>query len=87
MVNGLSQTLLKIAAPGVPDFYRDRNYGTCAWSIPITRLGPVDSPQKSPIPLRRIVDPDTTDQQLSELRNHWHDGRIKPLPHLESDPL
>jgi (1->4)-alpha-D-glucan 1-alpha-D-glucosylmutase len=75
MVNGLSQTLLKIAAPGVPDFYQ----GSELWDLRLVdpdNRGPVDFTKRADT-LRRIVNADTTDQELSELRNHWHDGRIK----------
>ena len=34
--NALSQTLLKLTSPGVPDIYQGNEIGTSAWSIPIT---------------------------------------------------
>ena len=77
MLNGLSQTLLKIVSPGIPDFYQ----GSELWDF---RL--VDPDNRQP------VDFITRDQSLKALRNpatslcdslpeqlvrNWRDGRIK----------
>jgi (1->4)-alpha-D-glucan 1-alpha-D-glucosylmutase len=78
MVNGLAQALLKITAPGVPDFYQ----GTELWDLNL-----VDPDN------RRPVDFDARERMLDELRSriaagnpealarelleHWTDGRVK----------
>ena len=77
MVNSLSQTLLKITCPGVPDFYQ----GSELWDF---RLVDPDN--------RREVDFDKRMQMLCSLKNastgrtrdfaqelveHWDDGQIK----------
>lgn len=64
-INALAQTLLKIASPGIPDFYQD----TMRWSFrlvdPDNRLPP--DPSRTPAPCH--FDP--------ELLENWQDGRIK----------
>src|SRR5439155_8130247 len=64
-INSLAQTLLKIASPGIPDFYQD----TLRWSFrlvdPDNRLPP--DPARTPAP--ESFDP--------ELLQNWQDGRIK----------
>ncbi len=72
MVNGLAQTLLKMTAPGVPDFYQ----GTELWHLAL-----VDPDN------RHAVDYDRRRRLLAELRRgdddiaallpHWRDGRVK----------
>jgi (1->4)-alpha-D-glucan 1-alpha-D-glucosylmutase len=77
MLNGLSQTLLKLACPGVPDFYQ----GSEAWDF---RL--VDPDNRAPVcfqSLRSQLD------QVKKVANHtdasefesmvtrWQDGRVK----------
>jgi len=64
-VNSLAQTLLKIASPGVPDFYQD----TLRWSF---RL--VDPDNRLPPDPSRTPAPSNFDLELLE---HWEDGRIK----------
>jgi (1->4)-alpha-D-glucan 1-alpha-D-glucosylmutase len=77
MINGLCQTLLKIASPGVPDFYQ----GSELWDLRLVdpdnrqqvdflkrgdmlaRLQQLDQPQPSSSP--------------EELTQNWRDGRIK----------
>jgi (1->4)-alpha-D-glucan 1-alpha-D-glucosylmutase len=77
MVNGLSQTLLKIAAPGVPDFYQ----GSELWDLRLVdpdNRGPIDFEKRSSA-LESIakVGPADSGQTLTDLVEHWHDGRIK----------
>ena len=77
MLNGLSQTLLKLACPGVPDFYQ----GSETWDM---RL--VDPDNRSPVCFHAL------DSQLAQIREialrhdldeletlvtRWQDGRIK----------
>ena len=77
MLNSLSQTLLKIASPGVPDFYQ----GTELWDLhfvdPDNRR-PVDFELRSRI-LREIKRREKEDRAslLSELLERWRDGRVK----------
>jgi (1->4)-alpha-D-glucan 1-alpha-D-glucosylmutase len=77
MLNGLSQTLLKLACPGVPDFYQ----GSETWDL---RL--VDPDNRSPVCFQAL------DGQLGQVREianrrdpaeletlvaRWQDGRVK----------
>jgi (1->4)-alpha-D-glucan 1-alpha-D-glucosylmutase len=78
MVNSLAQTLLKITAPGVPDFYQ----GTELWDFSL-----VDPDNRRPVDfaLRRRLLADLRTRIASgalaalsrELLEHWEDGRIK----------
>jgi (1->4)-alpha-D-glucan 1-alpha-D-glucosylmutase len=77
MVNGLSQTLLKIASPGVPDFYQ----GSELWDLRMVdpdNRGPIDFARRAEA-LRLIAEADASDplQGLRDLVAHWPDGRIK----------
>jgi (1->4)-alpha-D-glucan 1-alpha-D-glucosylmutase len=70
-LNGLSQTLIKITFPGIPDFYQ----GSELWDL---RL--VDPDNRGPVDFeKRIAWLDTLKKPFStaELLNHWQDGRIK----------
>jgi (1->4)-alpha-D-glucan 1-alpha-D-glucosylmutase len=74
MINGLSQTLLKITSPGVADFYQ----GSELWDLRLVdpdNRGPIDF-EKRIAALESIanVGPDS---QLRNLIEHWQDGRIK----------
>ncbi|MGZ5003172.1 MAG: malto-oligosyltrehalose synthase, partial [Chthoniobacterales bacterium] len=74
MVNGLSQTLLKIAAPGVPDFYQ----GSELWDLRLVdpdNRGPVDFAKRAAA-LESISHADSAQPQRSFVEN-WHDGCIK----------
>lgn len=75
--NSLSQTLLKIAAPGVPDFYQ----GTELWELSLVdpdNRRPVDFAQRRAL-LSDLRDRRKTDLPglLHELIEHRLDGRIK----------
>jgi len=78
MVNSLAQTLLKITAPGVPDFYQ----GTELWDFSLVdpdNRRPVDFSSRMALlnGLReRIVEGDLA-ALARELVAHWEDGRIK----------
>jgi (1->4)-alpha-D-glucan 1-alpha-D-glucosylmutase len=75
MVNGLSQTLLKIAGPGIPDFYQ----GSELWDLRLVdpdNRGPVDFAKRANA-LRLIADSEGSGQGLREMLEHWRDGRIK----------
>ncbi|MBW4564477.1 MAG: malto-oligosyltrehalose synthase [Mojavia pulchra JT2-VF2] len=75
--NSLSQTLLKIAAPGVPDFYQ----GTELWELSLVdpdNRRPVDFEQRRAY-LSTIKEQSKTDilGLIQKLLNHKIDGRIK----------
>ena len=77
MVNGLSQTLLKIAAPGVPDFYQ----GSELWDLRLVdpdNRGPIAFDKRAAA-LHNIANGDASDSghALRDLIEQWHDGRIK----------
>jgi len=74
MVNGLSQTLLKIASPGVPDFYQ----GSELWDLRLVdpdNRGPIDF-KKRAAALDSIAHLDSI-QAMQTLVENWHDGCIK----------
>jgi (1->4)-alpha-D-glucan 1-alpha-D-glucosylmutase len=64
-VNSLSQVLLKITAPGLPDFYR----GTIGWDFSL-----VDPDNRRPVIFPSLTDFEETARSLL---GHWHDGRVK----------
>jgi (1->4)-alpha-D-glucan 1-alpha-D-glucosylmutase len=66
-LNGLAQTLLKLAAPGVPDIYQ----GTELWDFSL-----VDPDNRQPVDFAaRSAALD--DSAPASRTAHWHDGRIK----------
>jgi (1->4)-alpha-D-glucan 1-alpha-D-glucosylmutase len=78
-INGLAQTLLKLASPGVPDIYQ----GTELWDLSLVdpdNRRPVDFAQRAELlrELRRRAT-ETTDRVAlaAELLETWADGRIK----------
>ncbi len=74
MVNALSQTLLKIATPGVPDFYQ----GSELWDLRLVdpdNRGPIDFAKRTAA-LDSVSHADSA-PALSHLVEHWHDGCIK----------
>jgi (1->4)-alpha-D-glucan 1-alpha-D-glucosylmutase len=77
MVNSLSQTLLRIACPGVPDFYQ----GTELWDYHLVdpdNRSLVDFQIRSKI-LQSIINHVSDDASTiaNDLLAHWTDGRIK----------
>jgi (1->4)-alpha-D-glucan 1-alpha-D-glucosylmutase len=77
MITGLSQTLLKIAAPGVADFYQ----GSELWDLRLVdpdNRGPIDFEKRSTM-LQGIVGLHSAGQQqaLRDFPDHWEDGRVK----------
>lgn len=75
--NSLSQVLLKIAAPGVPDFYQ----GTELWDFSLVdpdNRRPVDFPGRARF-LDEIAQPETRKSKawIKGLLDSWEDGRIK----------
>lgn len=76
-LNSLSQTLLKIASPGVPDFYQGEELWDYNLVDPDNRR-PVDFRLRSQL-LEEMKDRDHRDRKalLRELCENWNDGRIK----------
>ena len=78
MVNSLAQTLIKIAAPGVPDFYQ----GTELWDFSLVdpdNRRPVDFPRRARL-LAELTSQAASGDLLAlarELLAAWPDGRIK----------
>lgn len=74
MVNSLAQVVLKAAAPGMPDFYQ----GTELWDLSL-----VDPDNRRPVDFalrRRMLESCTSIDavsDVSDLLEHWTDGRIK----------
>jgi (1->4)-alpha-D-glucan 1-alpha-D-glucosylmutase len=78
MLNGLSQTLLKIFSPGIPDFYQ----GSELWDLRLVdpdNRRPVNFSNRNAM-LESIRDAHASGGALSlanELVKNWRDGRIK----------
>jgi (1->4)-alpha-D-glucan 1-alpha-D-glucosylmutase len=76
MVNGLTQTLVKIISPGTPDFYQ----GSELWDL---RL--VDPDNRQPVDFTKYTSmlealkqrPNRSASFAVELARNWQDGRIK----------
>ena len=69
--NGLGQLVLKIAAPGVPDFYQ----GTELWQFSL-----VDPDNRRPVDYKRRI------AMLDELRRRESEDRIALIRELAADP-
>jgi (1->4)-alpha-D-glucan 1-alpha-D-glucosylmutase len=77
MLNGLAQTLLKIACPGVPDFYQ----GSELWDFRLVdpdNRGRVDFPKRVEM-LRSVREEGASPspEYARRLWAHWQDSRIK----------
>ena len=77
MLNSLSQTALKLTAPGVPDFYQ----GTELWDLSLVdpdNRRPVDFTRRREF-LAQLKQRELTDRGglLAEALSQWQDGRIK----------
>ncbi len=78
MVNSLAQTLLKITAPGVPDFYQ----GTEIWDFSLVdpdNRRPVDFSTRATLltALQERIAGGSLAALAGEFLAHWEDGRIK----------
>jgi (1->4)-alpha-D-glucan 1-alpha-D-glucosylmutase len=67
-LNSLSQTLLKLCSPGVPDIYQ----GTEFWDFSL-----VDPDNRRPVDFATRCTTLDPERGLDELLAHWKDGRIK----------
>ncbi|MFW6185810.1 MAG: malto-oligosyltrehalose synthase [Halobacteriota archaeon] len=73
--NSLSQTLIKITAPGVPDFYQ----GTELWDLNLVdpdNRRPIDFEKRKKL-LQQISEREDTLELIQELLSSYRDGRIK----------
>jgi (1->4)-alpha-D-glucan 1-alpha-D-glucosylmutase len=71
-LNGLSQALIKITFPGIPDFYQ----GSELWDLRLVdpdNRGLVDFAQR----VAMLQDLKTRKPRADELLNHWQDGGLK----------
>src|SRR5438045_9411371 len=71
MHNSLAQVVLKIASPGVPDFYQ----GTELWDLSL-----VDPDNRRPVDYalrRRLIDELAREATPAALLARWSDGRVK----------
>jgi (1->4)-alpha-D-glucan 1-alpha-D-glucosylmutase len=77
MINGLSQALLKIACPGVPDFYQGSELWSRSLVDPDNRR-PVDFPSRTQA-LQALLNSAHFDTSgvVRDLLTKWPDGRIK----------
>lgn len=76
MVNGLSQALIKIISPGIPDFYQ----GSELWDLRLVdpdNRQPVDFAKRTSILTELTQQRDPKPSFTGELARHWQDGRIK----------
>jgi (1->4)-alpha-D-glucan 1-alpha-D-glucosylmutase len=67
-VNGLSQTLLKLTSPGVPDLYQGTEY----WDFSL-----VDPDNRRPVDFAARAASLQADAAPAELLADWRDGRVK----------
>ncbi len=72
-LHGLAQTLLKITAPGVPDFYQGTEFWDLALADPDNRR-PVDFARREVL-LAEMAAADPA--RVAEMLERWPDGRIK----------
>jgi (1->4)-alpha-D-glucan 1-alpha-D-glucosylmutase len=84
MLNSLAQLVLKLASPGVPDFYQ----GSELWDLSLVdpdNRRPVDFAAREQLlaEIRPLIDRlergDAVESEVRELLAHWPDGRIKLL--------
>ena len=64
-INCLSQTLLKMTAPGIPDFYQ----GTTRWDLRLVDPDNREAPDAADLELPGDV--------IAEMLENWQDGRVK----------
>jgi (1->4)-alpha-D-glucan 1-alpha-D-glucosylmutase len=76
-LNSLSQVLMKIAAPGLPDFYQGSEVWDFSMVDPDNRR-PVDFQQRARL-LAELAAAEHGNREslLSDILEHWQDGRIK----------
>ena len=67
-VGGLSQTMLRLASPGIPDLYQ----GTEGWDFSL-----VDPDNRRPVDYERRAAALQASEEPAALMRHWRDGRVK----------
>ncbi len=67
-INGLSQTLIRLTGPGVPDLYQGTEY----WDLTL-----VDPDNRRPVDFDARRASLGGQEPAADLLAHWHDGRIK----------
>ena len=67
-VSGLSQTLLRLTSPGIPDLYQ----GTENWDLSL-----VDPDNRRPVDYERLAADLRENDEPAALMPHWRDGRVK----------
>jgi (1->4)-alpha-D-glucan 1-alpha-D-glucosylmutase len=75
MVNGLTQTLVKIISPGIPDFYQ----GSELWDLRLVdpdNRQPVDFAKRVSM-LAALKQSEASASLADDLAGHWDDGCIK----------
>lgn len=75
--NSLSQTLIKIAAPGVPDIYQGSELWDLSFVDPDNRRAVDFSRRRRWLAQLKEADARDPAALLAELLEHWQDGRIK----------
>jgi (1->4)-alpha-D-glucan 1-alpha-D-glucosylmutase len=76
MLNGLTQTLMKIISPGVPDFYQ----GSELWDLRLVdpdNRRPIDFAKRASMLETLRQQPNRNGSFAAELAQNWQDGRIK----------
>src|SRR5580704_16531047 len=76
MINGLGQALLKIASPGIPDFYQ----GSELWDLRLVdpdNRQPVDFVKRNAMLKNLPQSGEITPALLGDLTHNWRDARIK----------
>jgi (1->4)-alpha-D-glucan 1-alpha-D-glucosylmutase len=76
MLNGLTQTLIKIVSPGVPDFYQ----GSELWDLRLVdpdNRQPVDFAKRASMLETLRQQPNRNGSFAAELAQNWQDGRVK----------
>jgi (1->4)-alpha-D-glucan 1-alpha-D-glucosylmutase len=76
MLNSLSQSLLKIFSPGIPDFYQGTELWDLSFVDPDNRL-PVDFAARAGLLKKMQEEESRGSLSLNEMLAHWEDGRIK----------
>jgi (1->4)-alpha-D-glucan 1-alpha-D-glucosylmutase len=80
MLNSLAQTTLKIASPGIPDFYQGTEFWDLNLADPDNRR-PVDfASRRTALASLEFLDscpPEECRQHLAGLLRNWPDGRVK----------
>jgi (1->4)-alpha-D-glucan 1-alpha-D-glucosylmutase len=67
-VNSLTQTMLKLTVPGVPDFYQGSEF----WDLSL-----VDPDNRRKVDFARHIAALQTTEQPDAMAAHWRDGRVK----------